>query len=104
MILAGQHAGPDQLARFQVEAEAIARLKHDYIVQIYDIGEHQGLPFFSLELVEGGSLSKKLVDSPLLPEQAAHLLEKLALGMDAAHQRGIIHRSFIVISSRQTYS
>src|SRR5262249_29295010 len=60
MILAGAHAGRDELARFQREAEAIARLQHPHIVQVYDVDEHEGLPFFSLEFCPGGSLEKKL--------------------------------------------
>src|SRR5260370_7787579 len=60
MILAGEHAGPDDLARFKAEAEAIARLHHPNIVQVYGIGEHQGPPFFSLEFCGGRPLAPKL--------------------------------------------
>src|SRR5436305_4787284 len=56
MILAGSHAGPGELARFRTEAEAVAHLQHPNIVQIYEIGEQEGLPYFSLDLVDGGSL------------------------------------------------
>src|SRR5438094_9513361 len=56
MILQGPHAGADQLARFRREAEAVARLQHPHIVQIHDIGEQDGRPFFSMELLTGGSL------------------------------------------------
>src|SRR5262249_10994614 len=59
MILAGGHAGPLELERFRREAEAAARLAHPNIVQVYEVGEHQGLPFFSLECVEGGSLASR---------------------------------------------
>jgi hypothetical protein len=55
MILAGSHAGPEELRRFRHEAEAVARLQHPNIVQIHEVGEHEGRPYFSLELVEGGS-------------------------------------------------
>src|SRR6516165_3567214 len=65
MILAGAHAGPADLARFRTEAEAIARLQHPNIVQIHEIGEHDGLPFFSLEFCAGGSLEKQLNGTPL---------------------------------------
>src|SRR5262245_21302841 len=58
MILAGDHASRDDLARFQLEAEAVAQLQHPNIVQIYEVSEHDGLPFFSLEYVGGGSLDK----------------------------------------------
>src|SRR5262245_46008673 len=57
MILAGGHAGPADLARFRSEAEAIARLQHSNIVQIHEVGEHDGKPFFSLEYCAGGSLA-----------------------------------------------
>src|SRR5262249_54586775 len=77
MILAGAHAGRDELARFQSEAQAIARLQHPHIVQIYEVGEHGGLPFFSLELCPGGSLEKKLAGTPVLPQEAARLVEVL---------------------------
>jgi serine/threonine protein kinase len=55
MILAGGHAGPEELARFRREAEAVARLQHPNIVQIFEVGEYGGLPFFSLEFCEGGA-------------------------------------------------
>jgi WD40 repeat protein/serine/threonine protein kinase len=92
MILAGSHAGADQLARFKGEAEAVARLQHPNIVQIYDIGEHEGRPFFSLELVEGGNLEKHLGGKPLPAREAAQLMETLARAVHYAHQHGIIHR------------
>jgi WD40 repeat protein/tRNA A-37 threonylcarbamoyl transferase component Bud32 len=92
MILAGGHAGADDLTRFKTEAEAIARLQHPNIVQIYEIGERDGLPFFALEFCPGGSLAKKLARVPLQPKEAAALVEALARAMQAAHHRGIIHR------------
>jgi len=92
MVLAGAHAGQHQLARFQAEAEAVAKLDHPNIVHIYEIGENEGLPFFSLEFVQGGSLSEAIAGKPRPPSQAAELLEQLALAMDLAHRHGIIHR------------
>jgi len=92
MILSGGHAGEADLARFRTEAEAIARLQHPNFVQIYEVGEHAGLPFFSLEFCDGGSLEKKLAGTPLPPKEAAALVETLARAMDAAHHKGIIHR------------
>jgi serine/threonine protein kinase len=92
MILAGRHAGPAQLGRFKAEAEAVARLQHSNIVQIYDIGEHEELPYFSLEYVEGGSLDRQLDGTPQPPVQAARLLETLAQAVEVAHQNGVIHR------------
>jgi serine/threonine protein kinase len=92
MILAGGHAGQDDLARFRAEAEAVARLSHSNIVQIHEVGEYDGLPFFSLELCTGGSLEKKLRGSPLPPDEAARLVEVLAGAVQAAHDKGIVHR------------
>jgi WD40 repeat protein len=92
MILAGSHAGPADLARFKAEAEAAARLLHPNVVQIYEVGEHDGLPFFSLEFVPGGSLDKKRAGTPLPARQAAALVRTLALAVHAAHERGIVHR------------
>jgi eukaryotic-like serine/threonine-protein kinase len=92
MILSGSHAPIEQTARFQAEAQAVARLQHPYIVQIYEVGEVDGLPFFSLEFVNGGSLDKKLARTPLSARTAAQLVEKLSQAMAAAHQAAIIHR------------
>jgi hypothetical protein len=92
MILAGAHAGGQELARFVTEAEAVARLQHPNIVQIYEVGEHDGLPYFSLEFCAGGSLAAMLNGTPLPPAQAAQLVETLAHAMHAAHQAGVIHR------------
>jgi formylglycine-generating enzyme required for sulfatase activity len=92
MILAGAHASRDDLARFQTEGEAVARLQHPNIVQVHEVGEHDGRPFFSLEFCPGGSLDKKLAGTPLPPKDAAGLVEKLALAMQAAHARNVLHR------------
>jgi tetratricopeptide (TPR) repeat protein len=91
MIL-GAHAFPDNLERFRTEAEAIARLQHPNIVQIYEVGEHDGRPFLSLEFVDGGSLDKKLAAAPQPPREAAQLVETLARALHAAHERGVVHR------------
>jgi WD40 repeat protein len=92
MVLAGGHASAADLARFRREAEAVARLQHPHIVQIYEVGEADGRPFFSLEFVEGGSLEQKLHGTPLPQRQAAELVEVLARAVQAAHERSIIHR------------
>ncbi|MBL8798626.1 MAG: protein kinase [Planctomycetia bacterium] len=91
-ILTGAIGNTVALARFRQEAEAVARLQHPNIVQIYEVGEAQGQPFFSLEFVDGGSLDKRLNGTPLAARQAAQLLETLARAIEAAHQRGVIHR------------
>ena len=64
MILAGGHAGEHELARFRTEAEAVARLQHPHIVQIHEVGEHEGRPYFCLEYCPGGSLDRKLAGNP----------------------------------------
>lgn len=92
MVTAGAHIGPDQRARFQIEAEAVAALQHPSIVQIYEVGEHDGIPYFSLEYVGGGSLERKIKRQPVPPRDAAGLVQSLALAMDYAHDLGIVHR------------
>ena len=92
MVLAGAHVGQAGLARFRAEAEAVAKLLHPNIVQIFETGEHEGRPFFSLEYVEGGSLDQQLGKSPTNPRGAAQFVETLARTMEVAHQRGIVHR------------
>ena len=92
MILSGKRVGLEQKIRFQIEAEAVARLTHSNIVQIHEIGEHDSQPFFSLEYCAGGNLDKKLNDQPLPAEEAAILMEKLARAMHYAHSRGVVHR------------
>ncbi len=92
MLLAGSHAGQRELIRFRTEAEAVARLRHPNIVQVYEVGEHDALPFFSLEFVEGGSLHQKMGGKPLPPREAAEMVEALARAMHYAHERNIIHR------------
>jgi hypothetical protein len=92
VILAGAHAGTEALARFRAEARVIARLNHPHIVQIHQVGEHGGVPFLALELVEGGSLAAALDGNPWPAARAAELVEKLARAMHAVHAKGIIHR------------
>jgi serine/threonine-protein kinase len=92
MLLAGAYAQPHELARFRREAEAVAGLRHPNIVQIYDVGEVAGRPYFTMELVEGGSLAHKVRGVPQLARDAAALVATLADAMHAAHQGGIVHR------------
>jgi WD40 repeat protein len=92
MILAGGLAGAADRARFHAEAEAVARLHHPNIVQIYEVGEAEGCPFFSLEYVDGGSLGRKLQGAPQPPRTAAYLVRTLAHAVHYAHQHGIVHR------------
>jgi serine/threonine-protein kinase len=92
MTRSGLLAGSDEVVRFQVEAEAVARLRHPNIVSIYEVGQVYGQPYFSLEYVEGGSLARRLVNSALPPPEAARLVETLAQAMETAHRAGVIHR------------
>jgi hypothetical protein len=92
MILSGGHAGADDLQRFRTESEAIARLQHPNIVAVYEVGQHNGKPFFSLEFCAGGNLDRKLAGSPSEPTEAAALVRTLALAIQAAHEANVIHR------------
>ncbi len=92
MILIGGQAAPHDLARFQTESESIASLQHPHIVQVYEVGDYEGLPFFSLEYCPGGSLKQKLGGTPLPPRDGATLVAQLARAIQAIHKRGIIHR------------
>jgi hypothetical protein len=87
MILQEAHAGAEQLVRFRREAEAIARMQHPHIVQIHEIGEQDGRPFFSMELVSGGSLADHLDGTPLNPRVAGELVETLARAVHAGHKQ-----------------
>jgi WD40 repeat protein len=92
MILAGAAAGVAQLARFRAEVATVARLQHPNLVQIYEVGEHEGRPYFAMEFVDGGSLDRRIGGKPQPPAQAAALLETLSRAIHALHQEGIIHR------------
>ena len=92
MILAGAHAGASASARFRSEAEAIARLRHPGIVQIYHVGEVHGLPYLELEYLPGGSLDRTLDGTPWPAKAAAELVEVLAEAIGEAHRQGVVHR------------
>jgi hypothetical protein len=91
-MLAAGHPYPAERARFRAEAEAVARLQHPNIVQIHEIGEAAGRPFFALEYVAGGSLAERLAGRPLPPRDAARLVATLAEAMHLAHSRNLVHR------------
>jgi predicted Ser/Thr protein kinase len=92
MILHGRHAGGDELGRFRAEAQSIARLKHPNIVQIYDFGAHDDLPYFAMEYCAGDSLARAFAERRPSPRDAAHLVARLARALGAAHAAGIVHR------------
>jgi serine/threonine protein kinase len=91
-ILAGKFADEVQLRRFTTEAEAVARLQHPNIVQVFNFGEHEGQPFLVMEYIDGGSLDQKLKGRAMQPRKAAQLILVLARAIHVAHQQGIIHR------------
>jgi serine/threonine-protein kinase len=92
MLLPGAYAGPEERGRFLREAEAVAGLRHPNLVQVYDMGDHEGRPYFTMEYVEGDSLAQMLSGTPLPAHQAAALLATLAETVQVAHQGGIVHR------------
>src|SRR3954447_11712613 len=92
MILRGDLASADDLARFRAEAEAAARLVHPNIVQVYEVGDVAGQPYFAMQYVPGATLARRLADGPLPPRDAARLVAAVARAVDHAHQNGILHR------------
>ncbi len=92
MILAGQLASKEQVRRFYSEAEQAGRLDHPNIVPIYQVGEHQGQHYFSMKLIEGGSLSTQLETYRKSYREAARLIATVARAVHYAHQRGVLHR------------
>jgi hypothetical protein len=92
MILSGKLAGPADIRRFRSEAEAAANLDHPNILPVYEVGEHDGRPFFSMKLATSGTLADRIADYVADPRAAATLVSKLARAVHFAHQRGILHR------------
>ena len=92
MTLAGVYAGPLERSRFQREAEAVARLQHRNVVQVYDVGDSDGRPYFTMEYVAGGSLAQKLSGAPQPAREAAALVGALAGAVHVAHQSEVVHR------------
>src|SRR5436305_1383295 len=92
MVLAGAHAADRDLARFQAEAEAVARLSHPNVVPIFETGRHAGLPYFTLEFCPGGTLAGRVRQAPLDPPEAARVVAQVARGVACAHAAGVIHR------------
>jgi WD40 repeat protein len=92
MLRPGAGESSEALARFRIEGEAVARLQHPNIVQIYEVGEHDAQPYFVMEFADGGSLAQKLNGTPWPGSDAALLVETLARAAHYAHQRGVVHR------------
>jgi serine/threonine-protein kinase len=92
MSLACADCEPRERERLQREAEAVAGLRHENIVRVYDVGDHDGRPYFTMEFVEGGSLAQKLAGTPQPARPAAALVATLAEAVQVAHQGGVVHR------------
>lgn len=92
MILRGDMASPADLARFRAEAEAAAQLHHPHIVPVYDVGEIDGRPFFSMKLIEGTTLARRVLAGPLPSRMAAEMLAPICRAIADAHRRGVLHR------------
>ena len=92
MILRGDHASSSDIARFRAEAESAAQLHHPNIVNVYEVGEVEGRPYFSMKLIEGITLTKRLADGPLPSRMAAEMLAPICRAIADAHRRGVLHR------------
>jgi serine/threonine-protein kinase len=92
MLLRRDLASRADLARFRSEAEAAAQLDHPGIVSVFDVGECDGHPFYSMQFVEGTTLAKQLAQGPIPPREGAALLARVADAVQAAHDRGVLHR------------
>jgi hypothetical protein len=92
MVLHGGHAGAEEVSRFRTEAQAIARLRHPNIVQVFAVGTCEGLPFFAMEYCSGGSLAQHFATGSLTPSEAAALVASLARAIQVAHTAGLVHR------------
>ncbi len=92
MILRGELASAADLTRFRGEAESAARLHHPHVTAVYEIGDHEGQPFFSMQFVEGTTLARKIVDGPLPAREAARLLLPVCRAIAEAHRQGLLHR------------
>jgi tRNA A-37 threonylcarbamoyl transferase component Bud32 len=92
MILSGGLAGSAEVRRFHAEAEAAAGLDHPNVLPVYEVGEHEGRPFFSMKFAPGGTLADRVADLVADPARSVALVAKLALAVHFAHQRGILHR------------
>jgi serine/threonine-protein kinase len=92
MILRGRLASDNDLQRFLSEASATARLQHPHIVPVYEVGDIEGRPFFSMKLINGLTLSDRLLDGPMPEREAAELVATIARAIGFAHRQGIVHR------------
>src|SRR5438874_10973737 len=92
MIRDSQLATPNSIKRFQIEAQAAAKLHHPNLVPLFEFGELEGFQFLSMQLIEGSSLAKELHGTPMDARRVAELMVTLAQAIHYAHQRGVLHR------------
>jgi serine/threonine-protein kinase len=92
MVLRGELASDADRKRFRAEAEATARLVHPNIVQVYDVDDIAGQPYFAMQYVPGPTLARRLAEGPMPPREAARLVAAVARAVDHAHQNGVLHR------------
>ena len=92
MILSGRLAHADDVVRFRTEAEAAAKLQHPNIVAVFEVGEHDGQHFFTMEFIEGESLAQRLAAGPMPGRVAANYVRRIAKAVHYAHKQGILHR------------
>src|SRR5438552_854229 len=92
MVLRGNLASDDDLARFRAEAESAARLAHPNIVSVYEVGARDGQAYFSMQYVAGTTLAQRVAEGPLPPREAVRLLVPICRAVHRAHESGILHR------------
>src|SRR4051812_47168284 len=92
IVLAGAAATRADLARFRGEAETAAQLNHPHIVPVYEVGQHNDLPYFTMRFVPGTTLAERIAERPMLGRDAARLLAPIARAIAQAHQKGVLHR------------
>ncbi len=92
MVLQGELASEITVKRFRAEAQAARNLNHPNIINIVEVGRHEGREYFCMELIEGETLGERLARGPMPPQQTARILMQVARAIDFAHQKGVLHR------------
>ena len=92
LLLGGSWASEEARQRFLLEARAAATIQHAGIVTVHEVGEHEGQPYFSMDLIEGEDLGQRLQRGVPSPEQAALWMRTISDAVGAAHRRGVVHR------------